>query len=97
MTDKLDHDAWTVPDTHRRGYLGKFQTPMGVNYVREPVTGFVSIFPDQQTALLAAYKAKDEALNKMRERGPDIAGQVFRIHRNGKSVRTEAVRRRERR
>lgn len=95
MTDKLDHDAWTVPDAHRRGYLGKFQTPMGVNYVREPVTGFVSIFPDERTALLAAYKAKDEALN--RDRPPSPGAQVFRIHRNGKSVRTEAVRRRERR
>lgn len=97
MTDKMDHDAWTVQDRHRRGYHGKFQTPMGIGYVREPVTGFIRIFADEAAALLAAYKAKDEALNKMRERGHDLAGQVFRVHRNGKNVRTEAVRQRERR
>lgn len=97
MIDKLDHDAWAVPDKHRRGFHGRFQTPVGVQFVREPDTGFVCIFPDEPTALLAAYKAKDAALNRMREKCPPLAGHVFRVHRNGKSVRTEAVRQRERR
>ena len=105
MTDQqIPRNFGAVPAPNGRGWTAWFIAPgIGIRWVvvddvvtREGGRSIKSLFASEERALIAAARAKDAAEDE--GRAPlSPSAKAFTIHRNGKSVRTEAVRQRARR
>ena len=82
IENKLHHDFWAVRDIDRVNWIGKFQTALGVNYVRGD-EGIVRKFETKVEAAAAAARALCNALD---EGTPprSLAAKVFRTTGTGR-------------
>ncbi len=82
---EIPHYFDAVQDKHRRGWIGRYQIPAGVRYVRDEA-GLVEIFQDKDEAIRRAGIAMCRDLDKGREPRSALA-KIFNVVGTGRNRR----------